>query len=864
MTAHHDEGTARRLAEPPDGVVVLDVRGASKTYTTVPVLRDVSVSGRRGEVLGLLGANGAGKSTLLKIVAGIVAPSAGDMEVNGQRVDFSAYGPRDAMRAGIFIVSQELSVFTNISVAENFAMTLSDRQPRRAVREIASAALNAVFPGNGIAVRAETGSLSLAERQMVEIAIAASRPGLSVLIMDEPTSALPATQAEQLHAYLRVLKEQGVLIIYVTHKLDEILDIADRLVVLRDGGVHWEGDPATITREQLLVTLGARAMESPAAAEPDGPASGGPDASGAGGHPAPAGPASRSLPGHAADRPDHAAAVLAVRGSHPSAADGIRLHVDAGEIVGIAGLEGAGQRALLREIYATGSQRRAAFAVTGGAGYVSGDRKREGLFALWSIGENIVIASISRLARYGFVRRRAVAQTVGQWYQALHIVAPGPQAPVAVLSGGNQQKTIIARGLASGAALLLLDDPTRGVDIETKTEFYRQLGELLYSTEDREFSQCDRVYVMARGRIVAELQGPDRTRENIIHWSYAGADLKGELQLPDQRARAENGAPARAEAGPAARALARVAAARSSRLAMVLVLLVAMLIAMQATQPSSLTTTGLNLLLGPAMPLVLAALAQMLVIMGGDFDVSIGFAIGLANVISATTLVTDPALGVLMLLGMIAGYCVMAMIVELAGVPSIVVTLGASFIWLGCGLVLQPTPGGTAPSWLATPLNASLQLIPLDVYICAGLAAITWYLLRRWRYGVALRGFGNNRQAFIETGRSALRARITIYALAGALVVLAGLLTTAATTGSDINASSSLTLVSVAAVVIGGAEFSGGIVEPVGSVLAALALGLIPSFLYFVQVSPNAQTAVEGLLLVLAMIARRFVRRARI
>mgnify|MGYP001176977435 CR=1 FL=1 len=846
MKAHHDEGTANQLAQLPGQPVVLDVRSVSKTYTTVPVLNDVSICGRRGEVLGLLGANGAGKSTLLKIVAGIVAPSAGGMEVNGQRVDFAAYGPREAMRAGIFSVSQELSVFTNISVAENFAMALSDRQPRRAVRETARTALNTVFPGHGIAVRAETGGLSLAERQMVEIAIAACRPGLSILIMDEPTSALPTTQAEQLHAYLRVLKAQGVLIIYVTHKLDEVLDIADRLVVLRDGGVHWEGDPATTTRDQLLVNLGARAMES--AAAPEQP----------------------PVVDNAAEEPaaaaDHTAAVLVARGPHSSAADGITLRVDAGEVVGLAGLEGAGQRALLREIYATGSSRRAPFTVTGGLAYVSGDRKREGLFALWSIAENIVIASISRLARYGFVRRRAAGQTADRWYHALHVAAPGPQAPVAMLSGGNQQKTIIARGLASGAALLLLDDPTRGVDIETKTEFYRQLSQLraegrsalLYSTEDREFSQCDRVYVMAREKIVAELHGEDRTRENIIHWSYAGA-------APAATAAGGQDQPARSDRRrPTGRLLSAVAAARNSRLSMVLVLLVAMLIAMQATQPASLTTNGLNLLLGPAMPLVLAALAQMLVIMGGDFDVGIGFAIGLANVISATTLVTDPALGVLMLLGMIAGYCVMAAIVELAGVPSIVVTLGASFIWLGCGLMLQPTPGGTAPSWLANPLNASLQVIPLDVYLCAGLAAITWYLLRRWRYGVALRGFGNNRQAFIETGRSALRARITVYAMAGTLVVLAGLVTTAATTGSDINASSSLTLVSVAAVVIGGAEFSGGIVEPVGAVLGALALGLIPSFLYFVQVSPNAQTAVEGLLLVLAMIARRFVSRARI
>jgi ribose transport system ATP-binding protein len=308
---------------------------------------------------------------------------------------------------------------------------------------------------------------------------------------------------------------------------------------------------------------------------------------------------------------------------------------------------------------------------------------------------------------------------------------------------------------------------------------------------------------------------------------------------------------------------ALLGAARSSRLALVTVLLVGMLIAMRVTQPSSMTSSGLSLLLGPAMPLVLAALAQMFIMVGGDFDVGIGYAVGLANVITATVLVHHPALGVLLLAAMIAGYAVMAVIVELTGVPAIVVTLGASFIWLGCGLVLQSEPGGTVPSWLASPFNVALQVIPEQVYLCAGLALVAWFVLRRWRYGVALRGFGNSRQAFIETGRSPLRARVSLYLIAGLGVVLAGALTTVSTTASDINASSTLTLISVAAVVIGGAEFTGGVVEPVGTVLAAVAFGLIPSLLYFLSVSPNYQTAVEGLLLVAAMAARRFGRGAR-
>jgi ribose transport system ATP-binding protein len=845
QSADHEAGPR---TEPPAAVAeprpaALDVSNLSKTYTTTPALDSANLRAYPGEVLGLLGANGAGKSTLLKIIAGVVPPSSGELAINGHEVDFGSYGPRDAARAGIFSVYQELSVFSNISVAENFAMAQSihARQSRRRLREAAAAALESVFPGCDIPPRAETGTLSMAERQMVEIAVACSQPDLSVLILDEPTSALPAERASQLHDYLRERKQQGVLIIYVTHKLDDILGIADRLVVLRDGRVHWEGDPGRITRDELLVTLGARAGETGAAVPetlPDEVSS----------------PAGRSE-------------LLTLRRPHPSAGRGVDVRVGPGEVVGFAGLEGAGQRELLREIYATAGKRRSAFAVRGGAAYVSGDRKREGLFALWSVAENLIISSLPRLSSLGFVRRRAADRTVDDWYQALHVVATGPDAPITALSGGNQQKIIIARGFASGASLVLLDDPTRGVDIETKAEFYRLLGALrdegrgavLYSTEDREFAQCDRVYVMAGGSIVRELRGPDITRENIIHWSYAGRPAPGGEASPDGAA----ARPVRPAGLDRPSWAGLLSAARGSRLALVTVLLVAMLITLRVTQPSSMTTSGLSLLLGPAMPLVLAALAQMFIMVGGDFDVGIGYAIGLANVISATVLVHHPALGVLLLLAMIAGYAVMAVIVELTGVPAIVVTLGASFIWLGCGLVLQAVPGGTVPSWLASPFNVALQVIPLQVYLCAGLAVVAWFVLRRWRYGVALRGFGNSRQAFIETGRSPLRARVSLYVTAGLCVVLAGALTTVSTTASDINASSTLTLVSVAAVVIGGAEFTGGVVEPVGAVMAAVAFGLIPSLLYFLSVSPNYQTAVEGLLLVAAMAARRFGRGAR-
>jgi ribose transport system ATP-binding protein len=204
----------------------------------------------------------------------------------------------------------------------------------------------------------------------------------------------------------------------------------------------------------------------------------------------------------------------------------------------------------------------------------------------------------------------------------------------------------------------------------------------------------------------------------------------------------------------------------------------------------------------------------------------------------------------------------MAVLVEFTGVPAVVVTLGASFIWLGLGIIVQPVPGGSVPSWLESGLNATFPDVPEPVYICVALALVGFLVLRRWRYGVALRGFGNSRQSYVNGGRSPLFAMTTLYLLAGLCVVGAGLFTTVVSTASDINATSTLTLGSVAAVVLGGAEFVGGVVEPIGVILAAIALGLLSSLMAFWNVNPDYVSAVEGLMLVVAMGARWIGKRA--
>jgi ribose transport system ATP-binding protein len=860
------------------GHSVISLHRVSKSFGGTKALSAVDLMLQRGSVVGLVGANGAGKSTLLRIVAGSLRATAGGMTVGEERIDFATYSPVEACRLGIFMVYQELSVFSNLTVAENFAMAGATRwrRSRKALADFASGALDDVFPGCGILPGTDVGSLSPGDRQMVEIALATSQQGASVLVLDEPTSALPRERVAQLHECIRRRAGEGVAVLYVSHKLEEVLGLSDRVVVLRNGRVTWDGQPGSMTHDELVGILGrtvapigevskeqARRREtievSAAATET---------------HRKPA----SAVP--STTRTDEGTVqLLEVRHRPGSATRGVSLVVHSGEVVGLAGLEGAGQRGLLREIFAARTRHSPSIRLQGSVGYVSGDRRREGIFALWSIRENLLVSAWRYFSRLGFALAGKSEPVVDHWFQALQIVAQDHDTPVTSLSGGNQQKVLIARGMASEASLLLLDDPTRGVDIETKTVFYSLLqtlkhtgrGVVLYSTEDREFLECDRVYVMTEGTIVKELIGEEITQENIVHFSFARGErvapeesrLVGPLALGKRRRGLLAGAlGGRSRGWPesaAPHALWRLVA--TSRISLAIFLLVGITVVNSILQPDSVSQYGIDLLLEPVLPLVMASLAQMFVMLAGDFDVSIGYSIGLANVLSATTLASDPPLGVLLLLAVVGGYVLMAVIRQATGVPAIVITLGASFIWLGIGLNLQAVPGGTAPGWLEGGLNATLPVIAEPIYIALGLALVTFVFLRRTRYGAALRSFGNSPQSYADRGRSCLRARVVLYLLAGFCAAAGGVLVTVTTTASDINASSTLTLTSITAVVLGGAEFMGGIVEPVGTVVAAVALGLIVALLAFLGVSAAYETAVTGLILIGAMAIRWAVRR---
>jgi len=520
--------------------------GIVKLYGTNKVLSGVDFSIVPGEIVGLVGANGAGKTTLLRILSGIIPPSGGTMAFGTQNVTFGAYNPMEAWKHGVAMVHQGLSLCTNMAVWENWSLRygrVAWKKKRTRVAE-AEQALERTFPASNISPLASVAELSLAQRQMVEIARATSHPWLKLLVLDEPTSALSGESSIKLRNWLKQVVTRDVSAIYVTHKLDEILGLADRLVVLRNGAVCWTGDGHHVSRSQLVEELGGRVLDNPATgplpeSQAQRPTS-----------PGVVGPTS----GSAMDDKSHGekSVVVGVEGLCAKTLRDVSLVARAGEIIGLAGLEGAGQRDLLQAVLKRGrGAARGRVSVTGSIAYVAGDRDGEGTFALWDIYRNILIGAIrlKRVVRASLIRWRHVDALVERWFAALDITADNPKVNIRALSGGNQQKVLLARAFASESRVLLLDDPTRGVDVGTKAAVYAALEDqrasgrtiIVYSTEDAEFHYCDRVYVFAEGCISGELAGADISGSEIIRLSYEHGPTTAEPPTNERPARGAHG-----------------------------------------------------------------------------------------------------------------------------------------------------------------------------------------------------------------------------------------------------------------------------------------------------------------------------------
>jgi ribose transport system ATP-binding protein len=796
---------------------VARLAGICKAFGPTKANDQVDLVVERGEVLGLVGGNGAGKSTLMRILCGVTRTDAGTIEIGGIDVDPGLYDTALAQAGGIRIVHQELSLCDNLSVAENFFLEAPEAARatpgwRRAYRARAGAALDEVFPGHGINVDVPVGHLQIGQRQMVEIARAVTAPKVRLIILDEPTSSLGLERSRQLRAFIRARTAAGLAFIFISHKLQEVVEIATRVLVLRNGRMAWSGASAEASVAALVGAMG--------------------------------GPTEGALRNRRAARPPLSPdALVQVRiGGDVVAPLGRDVVLKAGEVVGLAGLEGSGQRDLLHRLFSRpwgGIERQ------GTASFVSGDRQKEGVFPLWSVLSNIALGRLNGRSPLGLVSEPAEREVARGAAERLKLDPARFDSPILDLSGGNQQKALVARALVGEAATILFDDPTRGVDVAAKEDFYALIGDVAragrlvvwHSTEDIEFVECDRVLVFSGGRIVRELVGAEISEQAIVDASFAGAAAIERDGTAGRRGIAEW----------------LVDLAPFASLAAVFGL-------MAYVNPLAVSMFGLDLLLGPAIALVLVALAQMFIVGGSEIDLGVGAFAGLVNVVSASLLVGQPWLGVLCLLLGLVAYGLIGATIQLRRIPAIVVTLGASFIWIGIGYTLQPTPGGSSPEWLTAAFAWEIGGVPaaLAMIAIAGAVALA---IDRSPLGVVLRGFGNNAAAMKLGGWSPLRYAIIRYVIAGLFATAAGLSLTAINTASDINAGGPFTLISVAAVVMGGCALIGGLISPLGVVAGALTLALIGALLGALNVSTDYNAAVQGCLLLAMLMLRALAGR---
>ena len=787
---------------------LVELKGITKAFGPTLAAADIDFAVAASDVVGLVGGNGAGKSTLMRILCGITAPTLGRLSFDGVEDSFTNYDAGAAQRRGIRMVHQELSLCATLTVAENFFVEdpqHASAKPgwRNVYRTAARAALDAVFPGNRIDVNARIDRLSIGERQMVEIARATATPGVRLIVLDEPTSSLDLERSRQLRQYVRERARSGLAFIFISHKLHEIMDVASRVLVLRNGRVAWQGETSGASIGRLVELMGGDA----------------------------------SAIHHRIEREARAEAEV-VRVGGEFVGGGAPLGLRQGEIVGLAGLEGHGQKALLRAIH---EARRATGAVTrtAPASFVSGDRQKEGVFPLWSVLANISIGRIGPRPALGIVSDRAECLAAAPAAERIRLDPTRFNSRIVELSGGNQQKALVSRAMAAMTPIVLLDDPTRGVDIATKQDFYRLCSALAregrtliwHTTEDAELLGCDRVLVFANGQIVRELSGSGLTEEAIIAASFSHLAATE----PDRNERS---------AQKRLRLMDRlVDAAPLLGLALVLAVMI-------AANPAVASVFGLDLLLMPALSLVLVTEAQMFVVGGAEIDLGVGAFAGLVSVLSATLLFDRPALGVLAIAVVLGAYAMLGAIIQSRKIPAIVVTLGASFIWAGIGYSIQPTPGGASPDWLSALTNWSIgSYVPTSILLIGAVAAVG--ALLDWApLGVVLRGFGANPAAMIASGWPPIRYGIVRYLVAGLFSAAAGLSLTAINASSDINSGNSFTLLSVAAVVMGGCALTGGVVAPVGAVLGAVTLALIGALLGALGVSSDFNAAAQGAVLI--------------
>ncbi|MDR1137375.1 MAG: sugar ABC transporter ATP-binding protein [Synergistaceae bacterium] len=491
---------------------MLEMSGINKSFGGIKALKNVDFKVKKGEIHALIGENGAGKSTLMKILSGAYLPDDGEIRIDGKLCDIS--GPLDAQRYGVGIIYQEFQLIPSLSVAENIFIGAFPYKAGGTVidwkklRSDAKAALQRI--GFDIDVGAQVSDMSVAYQQMIEITKALNKK-VQILVLDEPTSVLAPNEIEKLFDVMRSLKERGVTMIYISHKLEELFTICDSVTVMKDGAYVGTEKTADMTKDQLIGMMIGRKVDTMFPKR---------------------NPIERNE------------AVLEVRGLNSAVNRDCSLFVRKGEIVGLSGLVGSGRTELVRAIFGADAMTSGEILLEGkpvsiknpknavklGIGLIPEDRKRHGVILNKSIRQNTTMAAVSKIVHMGMIKHAEEKRAAKELAEKLRTKTPSVESDVGDLSGGNQQKVVLSKWIFSDCKVMIFDEPTRGVDVGAKSEIYQIIsslaetgkGVVVISSEMEEIiGLCDRVYVMHEGRVTGVVEKGDMTEDILMRYAIA-------------------------------------------------------------------------------------------------------------------------------------------------------------------------------------------------------------------------------------------------------------------------------------------------------------------------------------------------------
>ena len=818
------------------GPVTLRLTGISKNYSGVAALSDVSVEFCGGEVHAVLGENGAGKSTLMTIISGVTQPDTGEIHFEGRSV--SPMAPETAAALGIAISYQHPAILDDLSVLDNLQVALPQSLfAGRGPREIAEEMLKAVSLDIPLRMRAD--SLTVAQKQLLEIAKAlAMQP--KALILDEPTASLDRELTDMLFDRIRAIVKNGAAVIYITHRLAEVRQIANRVTVLRDGRVRGRGLVSEVTDEALLSMIVGRALGST--------------------FPPKSKDASRDV--------NFSVEALAGRKFR-----NVSFDVRPGQILGVAGVAGNGQSELMRAL--AGLEPSEGRVRLGGrtlthhdllreAAFMPSDRLVEGLAGGLTIRENASMSALGRFASFGIVsRNREVADVTGA-FKSLAVKAASLEAPVGSLSGGNQQKVVMARALLAEPGLIVADEPTQGVDVGARAEIYRLLREItisgtpvvVNSSDAAELEGlCDKVIVLSRGRVVETLTGNDVVEAGIVA-AAVGAQHPSDSE----------GGGARPKAG--ARRTDWHHFLQTDNAPVVPLAIATVLLALFAFyhNPNFLSAFNISNILMLATALGFIALGQTIPLLLAGVDLSVGPLAGLLVVIASFFINDDrPTMTIvagflLIFAGAIIVGAINGCLIRFANFTPIAATLAMYIGLQGCSFLLRDGPGGYINTSVTQALSWQVGPIPVAFLALAACIIASEYALRKTRAGQQVRAVGSDEESARRIGLRIDRVVVLGYVACSLFAALGAVMLMVQIGVGDPRQGVNYTLSSITAAVLGGTSLRGGRGSFIGAGIGALLLTEVLNVVAFLGLSQTYEYVFQGALILIAALIYSAVR----